>query len=306
MPCTLPTVDAPQPPVWAARFSDVGSSACTTDWLTLREPADAEARATDFANRPLTRSGDAHTAAVIADLGSGTGSMARWLAPRQPGPQHWVLHDRDPELLAAVTPPAAAADGAAVTVETRVGELACLRTADLGGASLVTASALLDMLTDAELRSLAAACAGAGATALLTLTVTGGARLDPAERADAAFAAAFDDHQRRVDGGRHLLGPDAGDVAVAAFTEVGAAVQTRPSPWHLDATTPERAALLEEWLRGWIDAACEQDPALTDDAGDYLRRRLAQVADGTLRAEVGHVDVLAEFARSGSAQEVPA
>ena len=38
---------------------------------------------------------------LVHDLGSGTGSMVRWLAPRLPGPQHWVLHDRDPDLLAA-------------------------------------------------------------------------------------------------------------------------------------------------------------------------------------------------------------
>ena len=30
---------------------------------------------------------------VVHDLGSGTGSMMRWLAPLLPGPQTWVLHD---------------------------------------------------------------------------------------------------------------------------------------------------------------------------------------------------------------------
>ena len=59
------------------------------------------------------------------------------------------------------------------------------------------------------------------------------------------------------------------------------------------------------WLRGWIDAACEHDPALIEDAGDYLRRRLDQLAAGTLRAEVGHVDVLAEFPRPRPAREEP-
>ena len=32
---------------------------------------------------------------VIHDLGGGSGAMGRWLAPRLPGPQHWVVHDRD-------------------------------------------------------------------------------------------------------------------------------------------------------------------------------------------------------------------
>ena len=62
-------------------------------WLGLREPADAEARAADLvAMLPA----DIH---VIRDLGCGTGSMARWLAPRLPGPQHWILTDLDPKLL---------------------------------------------------------------------------------------------------------------------------------------------------------------------------------------------------------------
>ena len=54
---------------------------------------------------------------VIHDLGCGTGAMGRWLAPLLPGPQHWVVHDRDADLLAvaAADPPGPAADGAAVT-----------------------------------------------------------------------------------------------------------------------------------------------------------------------------------------------
>ena len=78
----------------------------TPDWLTLREPADAAARSAELAAR-LGR----HR--VIHDLGGGSGAMGRWLAPRLPGPQHWVVHDRDPALLELVDIPAA-------TVETRL------------------------------------------------------------------------------------------------------------------------------------------------------------------------------------------
>ena len=101
---------------------------------------------------------------MIHDLGCGTGSMGRWLAPRLPGPQHWVLHDRDADLLAvaAAERPGPAADGAAVTVETRQSDIARLRPGDLAGATLITASALLDLLTADELARLVDACAGAG------------------------------------------------------------------------------------------------------------------------------------------------
>jgi len=69
----------------------------TPGWLALREPADHAARSRDLAARIRGLVPDGPL--VIHDLGSGTGSMARWLAPQLPGPQTWVLHDRDAALL---------------------------------------------------------------------------------------------------------------------------------------------------------------------------------------------------------------
>jgi hypothetical protein len=285
---------------WDARLSRPGEPACTPAWLALREDADAAARAPELVE-PLRAhlAAGAHPGAplLIRDLGCGTGSMARWLAGRLPGPQVWVLHDRDPALLASAarSTPGTAADGTPVTARTERGDLTGLRGADLAGTALVTASALLDLLTAEEVDGLAAACAEAGAAALLTLSVTGCVELTPADPLDAAFAAAFDAHQRRRADGRRLLGPDAGAAAVAAFTRRGVAVETRPSPWHLGA---DRAELAEEWLRGWIGAACAQEPDLEPDAGPYLHRRLAACTAGRLRIRVGHVDVLALPARA--------
>jgi hypothetical protein len=285
---------------WDARLSSPGAPECTPAWLALREDADAAARAPELVEplRAALAAGSPPGAPVLVrDLGSGTGSMGRWLAGRLPGPQVWVLHDRDPQLLAAAATrtPGAAADGAPVTVRTQRGDLTGLRGADLAGTALVTASALLDLLTAEEVDALAAACAEAGAAALLTLTVTGRVELAPADPLDAAFAAAFDAHQRRSVDGRRLLGPDAGPAAVEAFARRGGAVQTRPSPWVLGA---DLAELAEEWLRGWIGAACAQEPDLERAAGAYLRRRLDACAAGRLRIRVGHVDVLALPARA--------
>jgi SAM-dependent methyltransferase len=276
---------------WGARLSTPGSPICASDWLALREPADAAARSVELVDavRPHLPGGPL----VVRDLGCGSGSMGRWLAPRLPGPQTWVLHDRDPRLLeiAAAGLPGTAADGAPVTARTEQGDLADLRAAHLAGTSLITASALLDLLTVDELDALADACVAAGCPALLTLSVTGGARLTPSDPLDAVFAAAFDAHQRRTDEvGRRLLGPDAGAVAVAAFDRRGATVLTRPSPWLLDAG---HADLVEEWLRGWIAAACIQRPELEAHAPGYLHRRLEALAAGRLQVTVGHLDVLA-------------
>ncbi|MCU1620833.1 MAG: hypothetical protein JWR41_2839, partial [Modestobacter sp.] len=74
------------------------------------------------------------------------------------------------------------------------------------------------------------------------------------------------------------------------FARRGATVESRPSPWRLGA---DQAGLAEEWLRGWIGAACAQQPDLERCAAAYLRRRLRPCAAGQLRIVVGHVDVLA-------------
>ncbi|MDQ2587332.1 class I SAM-dependent methyltransferase [Saccharothrix yanglingensis] len=247
------------------------------EWLALREGADADARSTALVDR-LVGIHLNRDPLVVRDLGCGTGSQGRWLGRRLGGAQHWVLHDRDPRLLDLAR---SGVTGPGVTAETREGDLTALTAADLAGTSLVTASALLDLLTADQVRGLAGACAGAGCPALFTLSVVGRVEFAAAEALDAAFEAAFNDHQRR--GG--LLGPDAVGAAAAAFGELGATVTTSPSPWRLG---PERAALAREWLRGWVGAAVEQEPGLADEAPDYLRRKAADP-----RVVVHHADLLA-------------
>jgi hypothetical protein len=276
---------------WDARLSTPGSPVCTPDWLALREPADAAARDPELAALAAGRLGPGRPL-VIRDLGCGTGSLGRWLAPQLPGPQHWILHDRDTALLARaeVGLPDAAADGTPVTTTSQPGDLTGLDAAQLADTSLVTASALLDLLTAEEVDALVDACTDAGCPALLTLSVTGSVGFFPAEPLDSVFGAAFDAHQRRAVAGRRLLGPDAGATAASAFAQRGIPTEVRPSPWRLG---PDDNELTEEWLRGWIAAGCEQQPDLAAHAADYLRRRLDACAAGDLRVVVGHVDVLA-------------
>jgi hypothetical protein len=263
----------------------------SSQWLRLREPADAAARSTDLATKALGLLGGA-TPVVVHDLGCGSGSMGRWLAPLLDGPQHWVLHDRDADLLevAAAEPPPVSADGAAVTVETRRDDLTRLGPGELAGASLVTASALLDMLTAAELARFVTSCVEAACPVLVTLSVTGRVRLQPDDPLDPVLAAAFNDHQRRTTGGRTLLGPDAARAAVGAFGALGSRVEVRPSPWRLDST---HGSLMAEWLDGWVGAAVEQRPILSTAASGYFARRRADLEHGRLAVTVPHVDLLA-------------
>jgi hypothetical protein len=261
------------------------------DWLALREPVDAAARSRELVEHlgpPATGSW------VIHDLGGGTGSMGRWLAPLLPGPQRWVVHDRDTELLALAADdvPGPAADGAAVTVETRQSDITRLQPDELAGATLITASALLDMLAEDELAGLVSACAGAGCPILLALSVVGRVGLTPADPLDRRVAAAFNDHQRRPTQRGRLLGPDAAAAAAEQFGRLGAEVLVRSSPWRLGAS---HAELAEVWFTGWVHAACEQLPELSVDAEAeaYTHRRLAQAAAGELEVTVDHDDLLA-------------
>jgi hypothetical protein len=261
------------------------------EWLDLREPADATARARDLVEH-LRRHLPAAGRRVIPDLACGTGAMGRWLAPLLPGPQHWVVHDRDADLLqvAAADVPSPAADGASVVVETRRSDITQLHPDDLAGADLITASALLDLMTGNELAALIGACAGVGCPVLLTLSVAGRVDLAPADPLDSRVAAAFDANQRRMTVGGRLLGPGAVVAAVAEFRRLGAEVLVRPSPWRLGAAQADLAA---EWLTGWVGAACEQEAELASDADAYARRRLREARAGQLAVTVGHADLLA-------------
>ncbi|MPY79556.1 MAG: methyltransferase domain-containing protein [Actinophytocola sp.] len=267
-----------------------GTGKAAPEWLALREDADADARAVELLDPLLACLPDGSL--VIRDLGCGTGANLRWLAPRLPGPQQWILHDRDAGLLAlAAATTVNTADGTPVTTRTDHSDLTRLRAADLAGTSLVTASALLDLLSQEDVESLVQACCAAGCPALLTLSVVGWVELQPADPLDAEIAAAFNDHQRRAVAGRgRLLGPDAPDVAAAAFRRHGWGVLSAPSRWQLGAG---QTTLTSRWLREWCAAAVEQRPNLASDVEDYLSRRLRACANERLRVTVHHVDLLA-------------
>ncbi len=76
-------------------------SGFSADWLALREPADAAARSVRL-SYVLSHAVLHHASLRILDLGGGTGSNIRFLAPLLAKPQHWTLVDHDEALLAQV------------------------------------------------------------------------------------------------------------------------------------------------------------------------------------------------------------
>ncbi|NEN04365.1 SAM-dependent methyltransferase [Diaminobutyricibacter tongyongensis] len=262
----------------------------SSDWLELRETEDARARSRTLAlaaaamlpTRPI----------VVHDLGSGTGAMMRWLAPLLPGPQEWVLHDWNASLVERAVDGVRPCDrgNQPIAVRSRVGELAALTAADLEGASLVTASALLDVVTARELQAIVEACAEVGSPVLLSLSVTGRVELNPGDPRDEAYERSFDAHQQRVADGRRMLGPDGPTMARALFQVAGWNVREVPTTWRLDDYEPR---LLREWFDGWVDAAVEQSPDLSAESAGYRELRRSQMAHAALSAVIHHVDLLA-------------
>ncbi len=270
-------------------------STATAGWLALRAPADDRARSADLAHElaRLLAPGAESAPLILHDLGAGTGSMTRWLAPRLPGPQRWVLRDGDADIVEHLDLRTVVdAAGRTIVSDVVVEHLASLPIDAFDGAAAVTASALLDVITEAEAAHVVAACVAAGTPALFSLSVTGTVRVRPAERPDdleRAIASAFDDHQRREADGRRMLGPDAVALVGARFADAGWNVRTAATPWRL---TRRDTALIGDWLDGWIGAALEQRPELAPAAA-YRERRVAQVAAGRLHVTVAHEDLLA-------------
>lgn len=258
-------------------------------WLAVREAEDSRARSQDLARsvRSLLPDGPI----TVHDLGSGTGSMMRWLAPLLPGPQTWVLHDWNASLTERALDGELPRDllDAPISVRSRIGELARLEGADLEGASLVTASALLDVLTAPEAHAIVDACIEVGAAALFSLSVTGEVELRPWDARDKLYEAAFNGHQRREVHGRRLLGRYGGPIVRGLFGRARWNVRTARTSWRLDNREPQ---LLADWFDGWVDAAEEQRPELRDECAGYRELRRGQLDRGELSAVVHHLDLL--------------
>lgn len=269
-------------------------STATAGWLALRAPADDAARSGELAAQLARLIGTPSGPIALHDLGAGTGSMTRWLAPRLPGPQQWVLRDGDAGILEHVDlTPVVDAAGRPIEAHVVVEDLDMLDERAFEGAAAVTASALLDVVTADEAARIVAACVAARAPALFSLTVTGVVRMRPAGRHDPlgdAVGAAFNDHQRRDDDGRRMLGPDAVATVADLFAAAGWQVRTAATPWRLGR---HDGPLLAEWLDGWVAAAVDQRPDLAATAAEYRRRRLDEAAAGRLRVTVAHEDLLA-------------
>lgn len=263
----------------------------SAEWLAARAAADARARAaTEHTLLPRlirhladqARGGGSGEEVQILDLGAGTGANRRWLAPRLPLPQHWVLLDSDPAILDHL-------DAGAASAEVRIGGLEALpdwlaRTA--GQSRLMTCSAVLDVLVTTDLDQLCDRLAASRTPALLSLSVTGELTIRPPDPLDSVLLSAFNEHQRRA--GR--AGPDAPELAANRLREAGVVVAAEPTPWRL---TAEDATFVDRFLAERVSTAVGQRPELGDAAAGWLDRRNREARRQGFQLTLGHVDLLA-------------
>ena len=266
-------------------------------WLDLREPADAGARDEALAahlssalpSRPLR----------ILDLGSGTGANARWLAPHLGGDQHWWVVDDDEALLSALAARMSQKNSATVgggeagllTVTPLGMNLASgLETLDFSLFDLVTASALLDLVSAPWAETLAAGCGAAGVPVLVVLTVDGAIAWEPADAEDERVRNLFLRHQRTDKGFGPALGPEATASFSRALEGRGYGIWTAPSPWRLgDGDSALQMAL----IAGFAESAQEMAPGDVTAIKAWATRRRHHVTAGRSRLVVGHRDLLA-------------
>src|SRR4051812_23320245 len=115
-------------------------------WLALRQEADFAARSPQLTGLILERLEGVQPVHIL-DLGTGSGSNIRYLAPRLRAPQRWLAIDKNPRLLTEAATQCGSGAGD-VQVDTRALDLGVERPPDMfDGRHLVTASALLDLVS---------------------------------------------------------------------------------------------------------------------------------------------------------------
>ena len=285
-------------------------SGFSADWLALREPYDHAARAiTTLVGPPRP------TERKLVDLGCGSGSNLRYLAPRLGGVQYWRLLDNDPRLLAALRP---RLRHWATTLAARFAEpspgrfeietpafrvFATAQSIELGrsahGLALqpgeyVTASALLDLVSAPWLERLIQTCVDGGHGLLWALSYDGRITWTPSDPLDGFLHTRIDLHQRGDKGFGPALGPTAAHHALALLAPQAGTLVSKRSDWVFG---PQDQAVQRALIDDWAAAARQMAPAHDTDIGEWARRRHAIVDAGRSQLRVGHLDLAADFSR---------
>ncbi len=259
----------------AAGTRRTSSMAFSAEWLELREPVDLAARDDALLSRAAAC---VDQDAVVLDLGSGTGSMARAFSHKAHVGWTWRFVDADTALLKVAHARYPGAEY--ITMNLRdIDEL------PLESVALVTASALLDLMPADWMARLAARLMQANIPFYAALNYDGVMAWMPPLETDAAITDAFNQHQQTDKGIGPAMGPRSGQLAAEILTEHGFDVTLANSPWRLDAA---HADLQRQLVAGIGEAAQDIGNPV---ALQWVQQRQADMAQS--RAVIGHTDLLA-------------
>jgi hypothetical protein len=257
------------------------------EWLALRESYDLRARNPNVLNRVAAAFKSLDTISVV-DLACGAGSTIRAISSHLPERQRWHLVDSDHRLLALACggPPIGGVDRDAVQLDHSDNFEVVLE----GAKDLITASALLDLVSSSWLDRLARESAARALPVYAALNFDGRIELSPADPLDAVIISAVNAHQRTDKGFGSALGPSAAAAAISRFEALGYSVAHGTSDWVIGTDDQE---IQLELLGGWTAAASEIEALLHHDIGDWLARRKTAASKGVSTMRVGHVDFFA-------------
>ena len=265
-------------------------SGFSIEWLNLREASDHKARDRHLLKTAANWLNDLKSKdKVIVDLGSGTGSTIRGLqryTTLAPSIQ-WRLVDNDPELLAE----AVHRHSEEYSIESFLVDLSATQKLPLESASLITASALLDLVSENFIRDLCQLIKENNEDRPVgfysALNYDGCIRWTPFHPLDASILMNFNADQRRDKGFGPALGPDATDFLTRQFHCTKFQCLSAKSPWLLGAAD---YLLTESLINGISGVAIQTDELTNSDILDWKTFRMKNVRNGT--CFLGHTDIL--------------
>ncbi len=254
-------------------------SGFSEQWLALREPMDHASRNPGVLETMLAdmrkRHGQSLSSLRILDLGCGSGSNLRALAPHLGQEQHWTLVDHDQALLGAARnfllrwadevvlagsqELRLRKDTATLTVELHCTDLnADIQTLLATRNDLVTASALFDLVSKQWIDRLSDALTS---PLYAVLSYDGAMRWGPAHPLDRQIQQAFNAHQQQDKGLGIALGPEATTYLEQALRGRGYAVSTGKSPWQINQLPSQfHEMLIDGVANAVIQAGLEHKP----------------------------------------------
>ena len=279
-----------------------------SSWLDVREGADARARNVDVVTA-LSAYVDELADIHLIDLGAGTGSLFRYLAPRLGNRQTWRLVDYSSSLLEqAETRLTKWAGQHELIVQSKVGGWYASNMVreyhvdteiwDFArgfpdfpidpSADLITASAFIDLVSLSWIEQLVAFCKKARTSFYGCLTYNGLIEWSPKHSFDGEFLQLLNNDQRRDKGMGPALGPDAFQAINNSFVSSGFVVKTGSSPWVLDSKDWQlQKALLLQWVK-LLDQKSSWPAWKIKEWNEF---HLAVIVEGKSQLKVGHQDI---------------